>query len=269
MTIDVEQEITLTVRGDVDQSARDLVREVVTRTCERVAEPVLFAEAKLAHEPDPSRERPHEAEAVLTLSGTTLRAHVAAESMTAAIHLLDDRLRQRLDRYTSLRSERRRNGPQPHQDGDGTWHHGDLPTERPEWFSRPADERELVRHKTFAVDQMTPDEAADLLELLGHDFLLFTNAGTTTDAVIWRNDDGDLELADASGRPDAIDENTVTPIQPSKNAVRRCTTAEAIEELDLDLEPFVFFLDPAVGRGQIAYHRYDGHYGLITPAAEP
>ena len=30
-------------------------------------------------------------------------------------------------------------------------------------------------------------------------------------------------------------------------------------------QPFLFFLDPEQGRGALLYHRYDGHYGLITP----
>jgi hypothetical protein len=33
----------------------------------------------------------------------------------------------------------------------------------------------------------------------------------------------------------------------------------------LDL-PFLFFIDAAPGRVSVLYHRYDGHYGLITPA---
>ncbi|MGF6887446.1 hypothetical protein ABIA39_005955 [Nocardia sp. GAS34] len=31
--------------------------------------------------------------------------------------------------------------------------------------------------------------------------------------------------------------------------------------------PFVFFRDPACHRGCVLYHRYDGHYGLLTPSA--
>jgi hypothetical protein len=27
----------------------------------------------------------------------------------------------------------------------------------------------------------------------------------------------------------------------------------------------VFFADETTGRGNVLYHRYDGHYGLITP----
>jgi len=31
-------------------------------------------------------------------------------------------------------------------------------------------------------------------------------------------------------------------------------------------QPFLFFADSQTGRGNLMYHRYDGHYGLIGPA---
>ena len=42
-----------------------------------------------------------------------------------------------------------------------------------------------------------------------------------------------------------------------------------LQEVDLDIVPFVFFVDDQSGRGRVVYRRYDGHYGhygLITPA---
>ncbi|MGW7355186.1 sigma 54 modulation/S30EA ribosomal C-terminal domain-containing protein [Streptomyces sp. NPDC054802] len=41
---------------------------------------------------------------------------------------------------------------------------------------------------------------------------------------------------------------------------------EAVQRLHLTGLPFVFFRDTGTGRGSVLYHRYDGHYGLITPA---
>lgn len=44
------------------------------------------------------------------------------------------------------------------------------------------------------------------------------------------------------------------------------STDEARERLGLLGLPFLFFLDADRGRGAVLYHRYDGHYGLVTPA---
>ena len=42
------------------------------------------------------------------------------------------------------------------------------------------------------------------------------------------------------------------------------TLAEAISRLEWLSQPFVFFVNPATGRGRLLYHRYDGHYGLVA-----
>ena len=41
--------------------------------------------------------------------------------------------------------------------------------------------------------------------------------------------------------------------------------AEALERLDTGRERVVFFRNSDTSRGNVAYRRYDGHYGLITP----
>ena len=44
----------------------------------------------------------------------------------------------------------------------------------------------VIREKVFAPKTMTPDEAVDHMELLGHDFFLFIEAGTERPAVVYR-----------------------------------------------------------------------------------
>jgi putative sigma-54 modulation protein len=46
----------------------------------------------------------------------------------------------------------------------------------------------------LAPEAMQPEEAALQLELLGHEFFLFTNAGTGACSVVYRRRDGDLGL---------------------------------------------------------------------------
>jgi hypothetical protein len=41
--------------------------------------------------------------------------------------------------------------------------------------------------------------------------------------------------------------------------------AEAKAALEAAGQPFLFFVNPETGRGNVIYHRYDGHYGLIEP----
>lgn len=55
----------------------------------------------------------------------------------------------------------------------------------------------IVRTKQFQLTPMLADEAAVQLELLGHDFFLFTSAETGRFNVVYRRKDGDLGLIEA------------------------------------------------------------------------
>ena len=50
----------------------------------------------------------------------------------------------------------------------------------------------------FGLTAMFPDDAVLQLELLGHDFYLFTNAGTGAPNVVYRRGDGDIGLIEAT-----------------------------------------------------------------------
>ena len=267
MTISTDvTKLSLTSRGAVSESDLTYAHDKIAGLVAGLDVPVLFAEVRLSQETDPARERPSIAEAVLDLNGQPVRAHVASHQMRAAVDLLVDRLHRRLERHAHVRDDRRARVRRHHEPHEQPWRHGDLPSQRPEHFDRPVDERRVVRRKSYATGEMTPDEAADALDLLGHDFFLFTNLTTGADAVVSYSAEHGLELIDASGRDDAAGDGTIAPIRPARLEAPRCTTAEATAELDLDVVPFVFFVDDDTGRGCVVYHRYDGHYGLVTPS---
>jgi hypothetical protein len=80
--------------------------------------------------------------------------------------------------------EARRGGrPVP---GEHEWRHGEEPSHRAHHYRRPADEREIVRHKSFALVAETPDEAAFEMDVLDYDFHLFIDVDTRLDSVLYR-----------------------------------------------------------------------------------
>jgi ribosomal subunit interface protein len=256
-----ELEISVTTRGEIPAEAREYAVDKINQLTRYTRKPILFAQLKLSVEPNPAQARPAVAEATLDVNGQPVRAHVAGSDLMEAADLLEDRLRRNLVRHTERHepsAERRALTP-----ADGEWRHGSPPTERPDFFDRPIEDREVVRHKTFALDPMTTDEASLDLELLGHDFYLFTEVHTGAEALLHVTGDGGLELQQVGGRTerpsDCHDSITVGPPAPD------LTLAEATERLDVGHEPTVFFVDADAGRGQVVYRRYDGHYGLITP----
>ncbi len=253
-------EATVVTDGKITEREWERAIAHVATVVEDIDDKVLFAKVKLRIAPDPARERPASAEVTLDINGDLVRVHAAARSLreaTAIVHdRLQDKLRHRAQRRSWLRS---RIGEQP----PGEWRHGDRGAHRPDYFDRPAGERELVSHKSFAVDELTLDEAAFDLEQLDYDFYLFRDLATGEDAMIQHGPGGSLVLSLL--RPATVDRQpTAVKLEVSDVAAPRLTIDEAIERLDADGERFVFFANADTGRGNIVYQRYDGHHGLIT-----
>jgi ribosomal subunit interface protein len=253
----------ISTHGAVSGAERAYAREKVARLARFAPGPILDVSIRLRHEADPARERPAVVEASLDIDGRPVRSQVAAPTMREAIDLLESRLQRRLAHL----ADRARSRQLRHRDArPGEWRHGDPPTQRPEYFDRPPEEREIVRHKTVALAAESPDEAAFDLELLDHDFLLFRNAETAEDNVIHRLPGRGYALIEPTKHADRL-ESCVGPITSSPQVPGRMSLADSTGLLDLGAEPFVFFIDSRSGRGNVVYRRYDGHYGLVAPAA--
>jgi ribosome-associated translation inhibitor RaiA len=257
-------EVAVEHRGRVPEGATDYARSKVGAVFRHASEPVLFARVKLIMSPDPAGPRPATAQANLDVNGRLVRAQVAAPSMTEAVDRLHDRLLNRLDRISRHWEARRGAYPTSPAPGPHEWRHGAEPTHRPDYYPRPPEERELIRHKSFTLSAETPDEAAFDMEVLDYGFLLFTDVETGEDSVIYPADHG-YRLAQATprgrvGTPRAI------PLTISPRPAPRLTLQEATEHLEGTGLRWVFFRDAETERGNVLYHRYDGHYGLIIPA---
>ncbi len=284
--------VVVSTHGDIAGADVTYGQQRLAHVLAQVGDPILFARLKLSRAGDPARERPAIAEVALDVNGDLVRAHIAARDLREAADLLERRLRAQLVHRADRRVARRHSSGRPEP---GEWRHGDLPARRPEYFDRPVDERQLVRHKTFVVDDMTPDEAAFDMEQLDYDFHLFRDLASGRDALLVRDVDGyrldrlgpaDGELA-APARPPGGDagqgsgargaaslatapNSALTSIN-GREVVERAepapvlSVAEAIERMDSGGERLVFFANATTGRGTVLYRRYDGHYGLISP----
>ena len=61
-------------------------------------------------------------------------------------------------------------------------------------------------------------------------------------------------------------QSAMVPVTVSPHPAPHLSVPEAVERLELLMLPFLFFRDADTRRGYLLYHRYDGNYGLITPA---
>ncbi len=233
-------DVVLQSRGDVSVGERGYAREKMSRIRELAPGPVLFTRVELMLEPDPARDRRASAKAEFDLSGSVVRARAAATTMFAAVDALEGRIRQQFERRTQ---RDRSKALRLRGDSETAWRHGAMPTLRPPWFPRPAEERTIVRRKTFGVSALTVDDAVANLELLDHDFYLFRNSGTGEDNVVARSPDGGYELIEPSRCSSS--ERVVGPVRPSALVPAVMTTDGAVELLNLGDEPFVSSSTPA------------------------
>lgn len=254
--VELPDGIVVHAHGGVADDERAYAQDKVAHLLKVASGPVFFVKVDLVAHADPARERSAFAKAELDVNGQVVRAHAAATTMFEAVDRLEWRLRERIERHAHSQEAKHLR----HRGDDHEWHHGDLAAPRRQYFPRPVEEREIVRHKTFAVSDTTPEEAVLDLEQLDHDFYLFHNIVTDEDNVLYRAAPERYEILQPSPAAGPSEPGTgisTSPIRPSAMSVET-----AVELLDLGDLPFVFFLDD-IGRGSVVYRRYDGHYGLI------
>ena len=262
MSVSPDTTVEISHRGDVSAAEIDSAVERVRAVADRCRERVDHIEVRLILEVDPARERPALAEATLDVDGHLVRAHVAAGKVTEAVDLLLDRLRRRIEDH----EDRRHQIPQRHRTGDsgpGEWRHGDLPANRPEYLELSFEDREVTRHKTFAMEPMPLEEAVFDLDRLGHDFYLFVDESTRADSVVRRSDLG-IELLCTD--PNGLVVDGVAGVTTNASPPPVLGLPDAKEHLEASGDRSLFFVSDESRRGHVLYRRFDGHYGLITPA---
>lgn len=256
----VDVPLRVTVPDEVSPHTTEHLRRVLRDAADHAPAPVLHATGWLAVDHNPSNPKPVTAKGRLDVNGRLVRAQIHASRPDEAIDLLEARIRHNLDVLARHRLARRHLPPGL---PIGEWRHGALPSQRPPYFPRPVDEREIVRHKTYEMTPLSIDEAALETQLLDHDFHLFVEAGTGQDACVERLADGGyrVTLAGHEGGPRL--EQPSTDIQLVRGAPRMAL-GDALTMLDAGGLDRVFFVDVLHGRGAVAYRRYDGHYGILV-----
>ena len=165
----------LEVKGrnvEVNDSIRRYAEEKFDRIERQLPEETQI-EVELTLETNPSISEDHIAEATVWTKGSTLRVRETSNAFETSIDQLSDKLERQVKKYREKRSRR--------ETGRRANGRSDEPT-----FSGEQLDRMIVKSKQFELQPLTPDEAAVELELIGHDFFVFTNAETGLTNVVYR-----------------------------------------------------------------------------------
>ena len=146
------------------------------------------AEVELIHERNPSVVEAEVAEATLFINGTVLKAREASADMYASIDKMADKLERQVRRYRGRQIDR----------WQGQVKNAQTPPEGPEEPITAGEEANLeariVRTKQFQMKPMGAEEAVLQMDLLDHDFYVFTSAESGEINVVYRRRDGNYGL---------------------------------------------------------------------------
>ena len=176
---------------EVSDSLRGAVEDKLSRLV-RFLDGMERAEVRFLEERNPRIADKEVCEVTMHGHGHVVRAHAAAADSFAAVDRVVDKLEHRIEKLKGKLAGRTH--PRRHGSVDSLNGRGELGVEGEEDEGRSR----IVRTKQFAIKPMTPEEAALQMELLSHDFFLFTNADTSAAAVVYRRKDGQIGLIDGA-----------------------------------------------------------------------
>lgn len=158
---------------------------------DRFANGFARAEVDFSVEKNPRIAENQKCEVLVHVKGHLLKAHASASEPFAALYAVCDKVEHQVKRLKDKRVDRT--------------HPRRIRGQRVEWAVDEEEDLEesgparIVKTKEFTIKPMTPEEAVLQMDLLGHDFFLFTSSESGRAAVIYRRNDGNFGLIETSG----------------------------------------------------------------------
>ena len=176
----------------VSKSLRTAAEEHLAKL-DRYANGFARAEVDFSEERNPRIADNQRCEVLVHVKGHLLKAHASAPEPFAALYAVCDKVEHQVKRLKDKRVARS--------------HPKRVRTERVELPALEDEEdgqaesetAQIVKTKEFTIKPMTAEEAVLQMDLLGHDFFLFTSSESGRAAVIYRRNDGNFGLIETAG----------------------------------------------------------------------
>lgn len=132
----------------------------------------------------------HKVEVTIPFPGLLVRAEELSEDMYASVDLVVEKLERQIRKYKTRVNRRSRQDTGFRNTIKENASNKNIPVATVE----EDDDYEIVRTKRFNLKPMDTEEAILQMELLGHNFFVYTNAVTDQVNVIYRRKDGKVGL---------------------------------------------------------------------------
>lgn len=130
-------------------------------------------------------------EVTIPMSNIVLRAEEVHEDMYAAIDLIADKLERQIRKHKTKVNRKLR------EKGSVNSLFATMVEEPEAPAAEEENELEIVRQKSFDLKPMDSEEAILQMNLLGHNFFVFTNAETNRTNIVYKRKDGRYGLIEA------------------------------------------------------------------------
>lgn len=163
---------------EITSDIKEYVIEKISKI-DRYSDRIISIDIRLLVERNPSITANNVAEATLKTEGSVIRVKEASTDMYNTINLVADKLERSVKKYKSrlIDKTQKSNLHGIHELKTGG-------------KKKPR----IVKIKRFEFIPMTPEDAAEQLELLGHSFYVFTNSDTGKINVIYKRKDNNYGL---------------------------------------------------------------------------
>jgi len=178
-------ELQITTRNDVELS--EALQEYLEKKIgkmDRYLPTIVEGKVEISREGTRRPDQRYSVQVTLDSKGVLIRAQERSDDIRTAVDRVVDVLTKRIERYKGKLYDKGKGVSLARQ---GT-------TMEEQEVETP---RRIVKDKHFLVKPMPVDEAVTQMELLGHDFFLFTDADTDRINLLYRRKDGDYGLIEA------------------------------------------------------------------------
>lgn len=177
----------------VSDSLRDYAESKIGGAVEQLDVDAIACEIVLYREKNPANPLPAICEVTVIMKGHVARVEESEEDMFAAIDVAAAKIARQLRKFkTRIKDKRKKKTEQDIKiEREDAHPETDLDLDK---LMEELSDNEIVRRKKVKYTPLTEDEAMVQMDLLGHDFFVYTDRDTDEVSILYRRSDGTYGL---------------------------------------------------------------------------